>query len=120
MNRITLTAVILTLLSSLTFADRYETLADYRDSITLKKGEAALVLFVTDTPTVQYQKRGKRPVQFQLGKTRRAKSHLTFNHAYDARVEKNPSADQPLALAGPATVKLMTDGVVSIRVVKNK
>lgn len=118
MNRITITAAILTLLSSFAFADHFETLAGCRDSITLKKGEAALVLFVTDTPIVQYQKTGKRPVQFQLGKTRRTESHSRY--AYHARVEKNPSSNQPLALSGPATVKLVTDGVVSLRVVKNK
>jgi hypothetical protein len=118
MNRITITAAILTLLNSFAYADRFETLAGYRDRITLKKDETALVLFVTDTPIVQYQKTGKRPVQFQLGKTRRTESQ--YNYASHARVEKTPSSNQPLALAGPATLKLVTDGVVSLRVVKNK
>jgi hypothetical protein len=115
MKRTTLTALILTLLSSLAIADHFETLAGYRDSVTLKKGQAAIVLFVTDTPTVQYQKVGNRAVQFQLGISRRTESHYSSN--YPARAERNPSSSQPLALAGPATVKLMTDGVVSLRIV---
>ena len=115
MKLTTLTALILTLLSSLVFADHFETLAGYRDSVTLKKGQTAIVLFVTDTPTVQYQKVGNRAVQFQLGISRRTESHHSSN--YPARVERNPSSSQPLALAGPATVKLMTDGVVSLRIV---
>lgn len=119
MKRITLTAVILSLFTTLAFADRFETLAGYRDEITLKSGEAALVTFVTDAPTLQYQKKGKRPVQMQLGLTRRNQRHYS-NYSYGARIEKNPSADQPLALTGPATVKLVTDGVVSLRVITNK
>ena len=115
-RRTTLTAVFFTLLSTFGLADRFETLAGYRDSITLKEGQAALVLFVTDAPTVQYQKCGRRPVQFQLGPTRRSDAY-SKRSAYHARVSSNPSANQPLALAGPATVSLMTDGLVSIRVV---
>ena len=122
MKRITLTAVF-SLLSSFAFADHFATLAGARDSITLKEGEAALITFVTDAPTVQYEKKGRRPVQMQLGLTRQTESRYNFNvgsSAYPARVDSNPSANRPLALAGPATVKLMTDGVVSLRVVKNK
>ncbi|MDE0595225.1 MAG: hypothetical protein OSB65_08265 [Roseibacillus sp.] len=74
MNPITITAALITLLSPFAFADRCETLAGYRDLLILKKREAALALFVTDTPIVQYQKTGKRPVQLQLGKTRRTES----------------------------------------------
>jgi len=117
----TLTAIVFALLSPLALADYFETLAGYRDTITVPAGRAALILFVTDTPTVQYQKKGKRPVQFQLGLTRPSEVH--HNHgrsAYAARVERNPSANQPLALAGPATVSLMTDGVVSVQVIDSK
>lgn len=121
MNRTTtLTAVICALLSSTTFADKFETLAGPRDEVKLCAGETAFVLFVTEMPTVQYTKRGKRPVQFQLGLTRRSEASsygVATGHAYDAQVERNPSTRQPLALAGPAKVKLMTDGLVSLQVV---
>ena len=122
MKRTTLTAAVLTLLSSFAFADHFKTLAGCRDAVTLKAGEAAIVTFVTDTPTVQYQATGKRPVQFQLGLTRSTEASYNYNYgrsAYHARVEQNPSTLQPLALSGPATVKLVTDGMVSLRVVKN-
>jgi hypothetical protein len=118
MKRITtLTAVASTLFSPFALADHFETLAGYRDAIEISEGEAALVLFVTDTPTVQYQKTGKRPVQFRLGDTRRSYFNNNYHSAYPPRVDKNPSTSQPLALAGPAKISLMTDGVVSIRVV---
>ena len=122
MKRITLTAA-LSLLGSFAFADHFATLAGYRDSVVLKAGEAALITYVTDAPTVQYEKKGRRPVQMQLGLTRQTESKHNYkvvSTPYPARVNSNPSADQPLALTGPATVKLMTDGVVSLRVIKNK
>lgn len=124
MKRITtLTAIALSLLSPLALADRFETLAGARDSIQIPAGQAALVLFVADAPTLQYQKKGKRPVQFQLGLTRPTEAKYNYpvgNSAYAARVESNPSSHRPLALAGPATVSLMTDGLVSIQVVDPK
>lgn len=111
----TLTTALLALLSPLAVADRFETLAGPRDTITIAEGEAALVLFVTQTPTVQYHKDGRRPVQFRLGATRRTDSYHSYS--YPAQVERNPSSKQPLALAGPATISLMNNGIVSLRVV---
>ena len=123
MKRITLTAAVATLLSPLASADHFETLAGYRDSIDVPAGSAALVLFVTDKPTVQYQKKGKRPVQFQLGLTRTNEvgyNPNTRRYPYYPRVERNPSSSQPLALAGPATVSLQTDGLVSLQIIGEK
>ena len=121
MKRITtLTAVLLAFSSSLALADHFETLAGARDAISIPEGEAVLILFVADEPTLQYQKQGRRPVQFQLGLTRPTEARHNRNsglYPYPARVERNPSKSQPLALAGPATISLMTDGLVSIQIV---
>lgn len=118
MKRIaTLTAVLLASLASLASADHFETLAGYGDSVTIPAGKAALVLFVAQTPTVQYDKQGRRPVQFRLGHTRRSERFGGDHYAYRPQVEKNPSAQQPLALAGPATVSLRSPGLVSLRIV---
>ena len=121
MKRITtLTAVFCSLFSSMAFADRFETLAGASDKVTIPAGQAALVLFVADTPTLQYTKRNKRPVQFQLGLTRPSEYRHNRNsgrYAYGARVERNPSTLQPMALSGPATLCLKTDGMVSLHIV---
>ncbi len=113
---ITLITVVFTLPGSLAFADQFETLAGYRDSIEVSTGEVALILFATDAPTVQYVKKGKYPVQFRLGKTCCAYSY----HRHSGRKKNTLSADQPLALVGPSKISLMTDGVVSIRIITSE
>ncbi len=113
---ITLITFVFTLPGSLAFADHFETLAGYRDSIEVPAGEAALVLYATDAPTVQYQKKGKRPVQFRMGQNRRIYS----SRYRSTQQQKTPSAGRPLALVGPAKISLMTDGVVSIRIITSE
>ena len=113
---ITLITIVFTLPGAFVFADNYETLAGYRDSIEVSAGEVALVLFATDSPTLQYTKKGRYPVQFRLGDT-------DYNNPYRRRSGRNKntlSAEQPLALVGPSKIALMTDGVVSIRIISVK
>lgn len=110
---------IFTLLGAPASADQFETLAGYRDFIKVPAGETALVLFATDALVVQYQKQGKRPVQFRLGQLRCNNNYNDFV-GYRLRSENRPSTSQPLALVGPAKISLMTDGVVSIRVVSSR
>ena len=118
MNRIcSLTAVICALLSSAAFAEKYETLADPYDKVTLAKGDTAFVLFVTRIPTIQYEKRGRRPVQFRLGLTRAGKTVGRTRYPYDPQIAHNPSGLQPFALAGPATITVMSPGVVSLKII---
>ncbi len=117
MKRITIfTVVVSTLLSAFSYADHFETLAGYRDSIDVAAGEVALILFVTDSPTLQYKRPGKYPVQFRLGKVSNETGNF-YTLGFDRQEDNAPSAERPLALVGPAKVSLMTDGVVSIRIV---
>lgn len=117
MKHITIfTVVVSTLLSAVAFADHFETLAGYRDSIDVAADEVALILFVTDSPTLQYERKGKHPVQFRLGKASNDTGNF-YTLGFENRDDNSPSAEKPLALVGPAKVSLMTDGVVSIRII---
>ena len=99
-------------------ADHFATLAGYRDSIRLEKGQAALVTFVADTPVLQYRKVGRPPVQIHLGNfLKKGRSKV---EAHSRRLAGTASAHDSLTLAGPATLQLMTDGLVSLRVLRNE
>lgn len=114
MKRAALTLLSLTLLATSARADKFETLAGFKDSVTIPAGHAAFVLFSTDNPTLQYKKKGRKAVQIRLGVSETASRHRT---GYRRPVSNKPSSKQPLALAGPATISLMTDGVISLKLV---
>ena len=93
--------------------DGWATLAGHNDSVSLAPGEMAFVVTVSERLTIQYTKRNKRPVQFELGADRE-----TFARVTSTKNVMVPSTANPFALVGPCEISLKTPGVVSMKVVK--
>lgn len=108
----TLLAVVSCALSTSALADGWKTLAGYNDTVTLNAGETAFIVTVSDNLTVQYTKRNKRPVQFQLGADYRLYGQSVVN-----RQRIVPTSVRPFPLTGPCTITVKTSGVVSMKVI---
>ena len=120
-NILSLTAVVsaLFLAASAVSANEFVTLSNFGDSLELKSGETALVVSASQDLRVQYEKTTSpfRKSQFKLAASERG------NYGYykvGAREPKRyaPSWNAPFLLAGPCKVKLVTSGIVGMRVVK--
>jgi hypothetical protein len=113
---ITLLAVVSCVFSSTAFANGWKTLAGFNDSITLKAGETAFIIGVSENVVLQYDKDKcwpPRPEQFRLGAN-------VFRNGYSLVSPRRntviPTAREPFVLSGPAKVSLKTDGVLSMKV----
>lgn len=113
---ITLLAVIACSLSLTVpaMADGWKTLAGVNDSVTLKAGETAFIVTVSENLTVQYERLRKRLVQFELGAE-------YARHSYKVGSRRDlviPSTKNPFPLVGPCKISVKSPGVVSMKVVK--
>ena len=100
-------------LSAPAWADGWATLAGHNDTVKLAPGETAFVVTVSERLTVQYTKRNKRPVQFELGTRTRDYQQVTSSPNVVV-----PTRENPFPLVGPCTISLKTPGVVGMKVVK--
>lgn len=102
-------------LSAPAFADGWKTLAGVNDSVKLAAGETAFVVTVSENVTVQYERKNKRSVQFEL-----AAEYERFVERIGARRNKViPTTANPFPLVGPCTISVKSPGVVSMKIVKS-
>ena len=127
-------------------ADEVVTLMDPDDQIVLKPGQVALIVTTSERTVVQYKRIDKWPHRVrQLYLAPRETESLDINHYgftsygprgggfsfnsrgsnqafYDRGADRFdqrsfiPSWSNPLALAGPAKIKMVANGVVTVRV----
>ena len=90
----TLLAIISCALSPAAFADHWKSLAGYNDTVTLKEGETAFIMTVSQDTIVQYDKKTRRPVQFRLG----VKRDLNYHSISDQTRLVTPTARNPFPL----------------------
>jgi len=121
-NILSLTVVVSALLlaAPVASANEFVTLSDSSESLELKKGETALVVSASQEVTIQYQKKTwpVRTSQFKL-------AAIAQNNQYNSKFEVGPtpkkryvpSWEAPFVLAGPCKIKLVSSGVVGMRVV---
>ena len=100
-------------LSAPVWGDGWATLAGHNDSVKLEPGETAFVVTVSERVTIQYTKRNKRPVQFEL-----AADDQNFRSVATSRNVVTPTTANPFPLVGPCTISVKSPGVVSMKVVK--
>lgn len=112
---ITLLAVIACSLSLTVpaLADGWTTLAGVNDSVTLKAGETAFIVTVSENLTVQYERHNKRLVQFELGAEYERQPYKVGS----LRELVIPSTENPFPLSGPCKISVKSPGVVSMKVV---
>ncbi len=100
-------------LSASAFADGWKTLAGVNDSVTLKAGETAFIVTVSENVTVQYERKNKRSVQFELGAEYNLRSYRV-----GSRRSVIPTTVNPFPLVGACKISVKSPGVVSMKIVK--
>jgi len=118
----TLLAVFSCVLSTSALADGWKTLAGFNDSVTLKNGETAFIVSVSEEMVVQYDKAASwppRPVQFRLGADRGHHGFGQGNTAFGKRAAVAPTARNPFPLSGPCKISVKTNGVVTMKLVSS-
>jgi hypothetical protein len=121
-NILSLTAVVsaLFLAAPAVSANEFVTLSNFGDSLELKSGETALVVSASQDLTVQYEKTTSptRKSQFKLAASVQG-NYGSYRVSGRAAKRYVPSWTAPFLLSGPCKVKLVTSGVVGMRVVKD-
>ena len=102
-------------------ANEFVTLSNFGDSVELKSGETALVVSASQDLTVQYEKTNSPAKKSQFKLAASDQSGNCCNYKVGARAAKRyvPSWTAPFLLSGPCKVKLVTSGVVGMRVLKD-
>ena len=117
----TLLAVFSCLLTSSALAGGVKTLVGFNDSVTLKDGQVAYVIGVSDNVIVQFEKSQQwppRPEQFRLGLDQSHRHCEFFVDANSApRPQFVPTVHNPFVLGGKGKLVLKTDGVVTVKIV---
>ena len=100
-------------------AEEYLTLSNFGDSVELKKGETAFIVTASQDLTIQYEKKNqpKQRSQFKLGVSKQ-NNKVTRVSSSDKRFL--PTWSSPFPLSGPAKIKLVTSGVVGMRLIEAK
>jgi hypothetical protein len=121
----TLLAVFSCVFSASAFADGWKTLAGGNSSVTLKKGETAFIVSVSQDMIVQYSNESVwplRPVQFHLG-TGSCNQGYSSHHSYRMSQYPQsvvPTTKNPFPIAGPCTITVKSNGVATMKVVSEK
>ena len=101
-------------LSAPALADGWKTLAGVNDSVQLAAGETAFVVSVSEDVTVQYERKRKRLVQFELAPAR----EFYAEYVSTRRTKVAPTTANPFPLEGPCKISVKSPGVVSMKIVK--
>ncbi len=104
-------------IASVAKGDTYKTLVGYRDSLKIPAGQTVLVVSSTSNLVIGVERPGKRPHQFRFGELEggvvnriRVSSSRNFN------LLPTPSVHNPVPIAGPATLIMRTDGLLTLSV----
>ena len=131
-----------------TAADEVVTLMDPNETLTLKPGQVALIVTASERTVVQYKRTDKWPYrmkQFYLApretesldlnhyglpgigfagqgyQNQRGSRHAFYDRGANRFDQRSfiPTWQNPLALAGPAKISMVANGVVTVRVTSN-
>lgn len=98
---------------SIARGDSYRTLVGYQDSIHVPAGQTAFVVNASSHVVLEVKKASQFPIQFRFAELK-GHGHCGFPSKIQRNVLPHPSAQSPVAIAGPAQLTLRTTGMLTL------